>query len=419
MSQTRIAARWILPIHSPPIENARVVVANGLIAGIESGSSPSDIDYGDAAILPGLVNAHTHLELGRFRGGVPYCGDFTDWLRAVVALQTADGADDLMEEGINAGLAESLAAGVTTIVDNGCGRRSRVAWMRSPANVVGLFEAIGMGPRRTGDHPRSIANAFAEADAVRTEIDATQTDAPSKGMLLTGIAPHAPYSTAPEIYTQAIEYTRTRGLPIGTHLAETREEAEFLARGTGPFRKLLEDRDLWDGSFTPPGCSPVRYAESFGLLGCRPIIAHANYLSDEDIDLLARYRCSVAYCPRTHRFFEHAEHRYRDMLARGANVCLGTDSLASAPTLSILDELRFLRGIDRFCSGDLLLEMGTLRGARAAGLDNRVGSIEPGKRADLVIVPLPSTNAPPADSLLESTAAPIAVYATGRRVHPA
>lgn len=232
---------------------------------------------------------------------------------------------------------------------------------------------------------------------------------------MTSLSPHAPYSTAPEVYREAIAYCRQRGLPICAHLSETREEAEFLATGTGPFRTLLEHRELWDGSFAPPGCSPVQYAESLGLLELQPLLAHVNYAGDEDIQLMAKRGCSVVYCPRTHRFFEHAPHRYRDMLGAGLNVCLGTDSLASSPSLSILDELRFLRRLDDLSSDSLLLEMGTIRGARALGLESQLGSLEPGKRADFVVLPLTgSVSDKPTDAVLRTQATPSHVYVSAR-----
>lgn len=422
MSVRTIRARWVVPVGSPPIEGGRVRVEDGRILAVEHGSTAqrADIDHGDAILLPGFVNAHTHLELTAFRGGAPYPGSFTDWLRAVVSLQTADDASQRMDAGIESGLHESLAAGVTTIADIGCGDRAVSAWTRTPANIVGFFEAIGMGPRRHDDHPRSLRRALAacEEGPSASGVDGSLAAAKRPHRLCTfSISPHAPYSTAPEVYRDAIVYCRERRLPICTHLAETREETEFLARGTGPFRALLEERGLWDGSFTVPGCSPVAYAEALGLLACRPLLAHGNYLGDTDITLLARHDCSVAYCPRTHRFFEHAPHRYRELRAAGVNVCIGTDSEASTPSLSILDELRFLRSVDTETSDAHLLEMATRNGARGLGLESELGSIEAAKRADLIAVPLADPHArDPVADLLRSRTEPAAVYVGGRSI---
>ncbi|MBI4581807.1 MAG: amidohydrolase family protein [Planctomycetes bacterium] len=412
MAQLRIGARWVLPVTDSPIENGRVVIDGGRIVAVESGAKPrvADLDYGDAVILPGFVNAHTHLELTGFRGRVPFTGSFGDWLRGLIALQSAEDAEQAMSRAIAEGLRQSLAAGVTTIVDAGCGQQAADAWCEARANVVGLFEVIGMGPRAGGSHSRSV-------ETVRRLMEQCTARAEARGSLRLGMCPHAPYSTAPEVYRQAVAYVEERDLPIGTHLAETREELEFLFRGRGPLRELLEELGLWDGSFEPPEVPPVAYAEWLGLLACRPLLAHVNYVSEQDIALLAERRCSVAYCPRTHRFFQHEPHWYRQMLGSGINVCIGTDSLASNDSLSVLDEMRFLRAADPSLDGELLLAMGTIRGARAAGLDERVGSFEPGKRADLVAVPLAASR-DPVDALLRGASEPMVVYLAGEPIDP-
>jgi cytosine/adenosine deaminase-related metal-dependent hydrolase len=408
MPEMSLTARWIVPVSSRPVENGRVVLEGGRICRVEKNTTPqaSDVDYGDAIILPGFINAHTHLELTAFHGRAPYTGSFADWLRAIILLQMIGSVEQTMQQAIGDGLRQSLTAGVTTVVDTGCGEQAMELWRQASINVVGLMEVLGIGPRARGPHSRSIGSVIDLLAA-----------APQHGVRV-GISPHAPYSTAPDVYRQAIAYAADHGLPICTHLAETRDEIEFLAHGTGAFRELLEEGGLWDGSFTPPGCSPVEYAETLGLLACSPLLAHVNYVTDTDIALLAERHCTVAYCPRTHRFFQHEPHSYRQMLEHGVNVCIGTDSLASAPSLSILDDLRFLRDADSSCASDVLLEMGTLRGARAVNMESQVGSLEPGKQADLVVVPLthPGTGAP-VDDLLRGTAQPLSVWVAGQRLH--
>ncbi|HOB72912.1 MAG TPA: amidohydrolase family protein [Phycisphaerae bacterium] len=393
-------ARWIIPVAGPPIENGRLEVVDGCIASVQRASGPGGdaLDLGDVAVLPGLVNAHTHLQLTFCRGRVPYRGSFTQWIRdlASPARQDLPGSP---ETAIEAGLRESLQAGVVAVADIGHGRAAAECWRRAPLAVIGFHEVLGIGPRARQDHERSF-----EA-AARVCEKASSTPAPPTFGI--GLSPHAPYSTDPAVYRQAIAFCRRTGRPICTHLAETSEEWQFLADATGPFRELLEEWGLWDGSFESPGCSPVSYAHRLGLLACRPLLAHVNYASDEDLDLLAGSGASVAYCPRTHRFFEHQPHRYAEMLRRGINVCIGTDSLASNETLSVLDELRFLRREDRHLSDEQLLTMATLAGAKALGLEDRIGSLSPGKRADFVVVPLdnPATREPLAD-VLTSTRVP-------------
>lgn len=399
-------ARWIVPVASPPVENGRLTVVDGSINEVGGGAHSRAgvaVDLGDAVVLPGLVNGHTHLELTHCHGRVPYPGSFVGWIRALVESNRLC-APEQYAASIAEGARQSLAAGVTAAADIAHGAHAPAVWRTAGVRGEGFLEVLGMGPRRSGAHDRSVA----------VGIESCRADADG-GAVRLGLSPHAPYSTDSALYALAIEFCRQTGRPLTTHLAETREEVQFLLDGTGPFRELLESWGLWDGSFAPPGCSPVEYAERLGLLDAGALLAHVNYVGDADLDRLAAGRASVAYCPRTHRFFGHPPHRYPDMLARGINVCLGTDSLASNDSLSMLDELRFLAGADGRVRPARMLAMATLGGAQALGLDGELGSLESGKRADFAVIPLehPAANDPLAD-LFGGTAAPSAVYVAGR-----
>ncbi len=422
-------ARWVLPVSRPPIENGCVHVEDGRITGIgryEAHSGAADL--GDVVLLPGFVNAHTHLELTGCAGRVPFRGSFTRWIADLAAVvQSAHQAgEETRREAIREGLRQSLAAGVTAVADIGHGTVAADEWRRAQVHTVGFLEVLGMGPRRLTPHERCFEDAakLVEGDAragataraeARGSLDSSANSSSLESSLLSppltgsvlsrlGLSPHAPYSTDAALYRQVVAYAAQAGAPVCTHLAETREELAFLSTGTGPFRELLERLGLWDGSFTPPGCSPVRYMAQLGLLELKPLLAHVNYASDDDLDLLAGCGASVVFCPRSHAFFGHEPHRYPDMLARGINVCLGTDSLASNASLSILDELRCLAG-----TGGLphsrLLAMGTLAGACALGWSDEIGSLAPGKLASFAVVPLdhPATCDPIADLLLGQT----------------
>lgn len=409
-----LQARWVVPVSSEPIENGRVVIEQSRIVevGRASNKSSAAIDLGDVALLPGLVNAHTHLELTSCSGKFA-AQSFVDWIQQVSRNQPDDST---IRQSIRDGMQASIACGVTTIGDIGHGFSAVQEWLTSPVNMVGFLEVLGMGHKRNDPHSRSLENATEMCERFAAMPSAL---ARHKSIVQLGITPHAPYSTDPSLYRQAIDFAQKTSRPICTHLAETREELQFLADGTGPFRDLLERFNLWDGSFQPPGCSPVEYAQSLGLLACKPLLAHVNYVGDEDLDRLAQNGCSVAYCPRTHAFFKHEPHRYRDMLARKINVCLGTDSLASNPTLSILDELRFIRMQDHAIDNVELLKMATLSGARALGLDRETGSLQPGKRADLIAVPLSHlATTDPIEDICSSDMQPSAVYVAARRIHP-
>ncbi len=423
MSRAVLKARWVLPVSSPPIENGRVAVENGRIATVETATGPRSAatDLGDVTLLPGFVNPHTHLELSLCRGRMPFTGSFVGWIERLTSLYQHEdaGTGRALRRSIRGGLRQSLAAGVTTVADIGSGRRAVEEWHGTALNVVGLLEVLGIGPKRMSEHDRSVARVTSlcqQADAMGQGPPATEACGSLRRL---GISPHAPYSTGPLVYREAIEFATRTHRPICTHLGETRDELRFLSDGTGPFREFLERLGLWDGSFSPPGCSPVEYARQLGLLACGSMLAHVNYATDSDLDILARGKSTVVYCPRSHRFFGHEPHRYRDMLDRDINVCVGTDSLASNDSLSVLDELRFLRLQDQQISGQCLLAMGTIAGARALGLDAETGSLEVGKRADLVAVPLTDTKArDPLADLLSGNAEPSAVYVGGQRLHP-
>ena len=173
-------------------------------------------------------------------------------------------------------------------------------------------------------------------------------------------------------------------MPIVTHLAESLDEAVFLEQHAGPFRQLWETLGRWDDAVPRFAGGPIRYAEHLGLLGYPTLLAHVNYCDDAELAILAAGRASVVYCPRTHAYFRHAPHRWRDMLAAGINVAIGTDSTASSGDLNLLDDLRLLHRIAPEVPVDQLWEMATIRGAKALMWENEIGSLEPGKSADMI-----------------------------------
>jgi cytosine/adenosine deaminase-related metal-dependent hydrolase len=203
--------------------------------------------------------------------------------------------------------------------------------------------------------------------------------------------------------------------PLCIHLAESRDEDAFTRHGAGPFAELGRQLGIWDEGVPISGCSPVELAFRTGVLTRRTVIAHGNYLTESDIELIAESGASVAYCPRTHAAFEHKPHPFRRLLASGVNVCIGTDSLASNPSLSVLDELRFMSKRDPDFPREALLAMGTLHGAEAIGFADELGSISPGKCADLAVIPIESTTTG-WSAIFDGSHPPVAVYHDGEQV---
>ncbi len=399
-----LKSRYIVPVESPVIENGAILMREGRIEAVGRARelrAVNVIDYGDAVICPTFVNAHTHLELSLLATKVPPGPDFVDWLRRLISTTSPSAAtEEGVQQAVREGVRQSLSCGVTTVGDI----TTHPAWTRpvlanAHLRAVSFGEVIAIGNRR---------NLLAE------RLDAAASPEHASEHLRIGISPHAPYTVEPDAMRACAERARRIRAPICIHLAETDHEEPFTSRGEGPFADHLRDLGVWDDAIPVTGLRPVKLARETGLFSPTTVVAHVNYVTDEDIRVLADSGVSVAYCPRTHHAFGHPPHRFRRMQKAGINVCIGTDSLASNPSLSILDELRFLRREYPDVPPETLLAMGTLNGARALGFDETVGSLRAGKRADLVALPLPDTGRLDRwNQMFETTRPPLAVYSAG------
>ncbi len=408
-----LAARHVFPVEGGPIADGSVSVADGRIVrvGVAAEGPAVDLDLGNAAIVPGFVNAHTHLDLGPIapaNGDGPE--DEVDWLRRVVEGRRAGRPGDGAEASRRNVLA-SVRAGTTLIADTTFGGQSWDAVAEAPLRGVVFSELIGLNRLRGLETSGSAFEWLA-----KHPLDPDDPDPTTRA----GLSPHAPYSTAGWLYHRAATSKR----PLSTHLAEMPEETELLEHKTGRLRTFLEDLGAWDDGWDPIGPRPADYIRRGDLRQADWIVAHGNYIDPSEFWQFRPeaapdgQRVAVAYCPRTHARFGHAPHPYRAMLDRGIVVCLGTDSLASAPSLSILDEIRALRRLDPSASGELLLTMATLFGAWALRSDDLTGSLKPGKSADLAVVALPDRDeADPYTLLLESDLPVVATMFRGEFVH--
>ena len=322
------------------------------------------VDLPDRVVVPGLVNAHGHLELTAV-GPRPYPGSFTGWVRNLLEARPTEPA--AIAASVARGVALSAAAGTDAVGDiGGAAAGQDAAWaVLRDAALGGVFfpELIAQAPERT--------------DSELERLAALPADSGPPGAMRLGVSPHAPYSTGPRVYDAAARAAQDRGLAVTTHLAETPDEARFVAEAAGPFRDFLEERGAWNdevGGAYGGGLSPVRWMEPY-LRRAPWLLAHCNYVSDDDIELLGQTRASVAYCPIASEYFGHEKHRYRDMLEAGVNVCLGTDSIVCQPPapqekqpLGVLPQMRRLHRRDGTDPG-LLLEMATAHGRRALQVD--------------------------------------------------
>ena len=357
-----------------------MTVHDGRIVAVGAADTANVIDMGQVAILPGLVNPHTHLEFSRLDAplGTPEMA-FPDWIRRVIAWRNEQRTDaresDLWRHrAIQAGIRESTAAGVTTLGEIATlpvipiGRYSDFAG-------VAFLELLGL---RDETHDALLAAAERFVSSFRS--------VPTGGA---GLSPHAPYTVSPKLLERVVRLSAQEQLPVAMHLAETRDELELLRDADGPLCALLRDLDAWQAGVIPLSTRPLNYLESLAKAH-RALVVHGNYLDRDEIELVAQHRerMSIVFCPRTHAYFGHDPYPLSEMLRSGARVAIGTDSRASNPDLSILNELKFAARAHPQVAPGTILRMGTLDAASAIGIDDRVGSLSVGKRADFVVLPI-------------------------------
>lgn len=386
MMPTRtLMARWLFPGDGPPLPGGLLTLRDGIILAVEPGGTrPADEDLGPVALIPGLVNAHTHLDLSGARDRIPpqTTDPFPHWLRAVIDYRRTRTEADV-EDDIAKGLLECLRAGTTLLGDISAGGMSWPMLSHTPVRAVVFREWIGLAEDRSREM----------LAACRTWCEET---APTM-YCRPGLSPHAPYTVH---HALAREQLATFPGPMAVHLAESQAEGELLAARSGPFVPFLQSLGVWHPEALAQDAAP--------FLAAHPhdhwprLLVHANHLPT-DTPLTADH--TIIYCPRTHAAFGHPPHPFQDWLARGIRVALGTDSLASNPDLDIFAEACFLKQQHPDLPGATLLHMLTLAGAEALGFAGVAGSLTPGKSADAVAIPISSTDGADPHELLFTAAA--------------
>lgn len=384
-----LAARYVLPIAAPHIVDGAVLVQGdriveiGELEKLKAAHPDEEVrDFGLAVLMPGLVDLHTHLEYSVMRGLVddlPY----SQWKLQLLDREDRLDGDD-WEESARLGAAEALRSGITTIADiteNGASARAAAG---SGLRAVIYREVSTMDKREVSG---VMAKAGEDIAAWREYGD------PSR--LTVGIAPHATYSCHPEVYRRVAEKAIAEDLPVSMHVAGSKDEYDFVKYGSS--RLAVDYRDTYSGSdlgWLPTGVSPVRYIDQWGLFDVPQILAvHCTQVDDADIETLAEHDVAVAYCPRCNAKLGMGVAPLGSLLQRGVRVGIGTDSPAASNTLDMFDEMRIGLLIQRSVAGyephliaRQFVKMSTLDAARALGLDDRIGSLEPGKQADIIAV---------------------------------
>ncbi len=375
----RYHAAWILSITDRPIRDGWVLTHDGRVVATGADTAVADaddvVDLGAVAVLPGLVNAHTHLELSYLRGQVPPGGHFVDWIRGVMAArrQRPDPESSEIIDGIDRGIGEALAAGTAVVGDISNTLVTIPRLNASPLAGIVFNELIRFNEQ---DPDGLVARARAAIDA-----------RPLNDHVRASLAAHAPYSVGRSLL-QAIK-SACDGLPCAVHLSESSEEVEFIAHSTGPWRTLLEEIGVWDQSWVAPNTSPVGYLDALGFLDAHVVAAHGVQMTAPDLAVLAARGTTLVTCPRSNRHTGAGTPPVEAFYAAGVRVAIGTDSLASSPDLNVFSEISELRRLAPRVPAAALLDSATRQGARALGFDADYGTLDPGKRARVIAITVP------------------------------
>lgn len=384
-------ARWVLPVAGRPVRDGALAVADGRIAAVgerrgvleAAGAGAAVTDLGEAVVLPGLVNAHVHLELSWLApGDLPAGEGFAAWARALIERRETEDATRA-HDAARHGAAEMVRRGTAAVGD--VGNHGFAAPLLAAAGLHGVaflelygFRAADAGPRL--ERAAARLDELARDDALGRAV----------GRLLVAPTPHAASTTSGPLLRALVGRAAATGQPLSIHVAESREEVELLADGSGPLAELLRERAQWDDAWRPPGVSPVRWLDRLGALGQRTLAVHCVQLDHQDRSILQSRGVTVVTCPRSNAALGVGRAPVMELLGEGVPVAVGTDGLASAPDLDPFAELAALRREHPRLPPAAALRMATLNGARALGVDDRLGTLERGKLARCLHIPLVS-----------------------------
>ena len=386
-----LTASWVLPIAGPPLRDGRVAIHDGRVTWVGGAGDPGApeaplCDLGPGVLLPGLVNAHCHLELSHLAGRVPFGAGYVHWIEGVVAGRGRV-ADAAVRSASDAAVRFWEERGTVAVgdVSNALGHLDLLAASRLSAVV--FLELLAWDPAKA---ETLLSWAEERLSAVAPDL---------RPGLEVRLAAHAPHSVSPALLRRLAE----RGGPAAIHLAESPDESAFLADGGGEWPAFLERRGLGHVAFSPPGVSPVRHADGLGVLHPRLVAAHGVQVDAADREVLARRGVHVVLCPRSNRNLGVGRADVPGLLAAGVRLALGTDSLASVETLDVLDDAVLLHRSFPGVDAAAVLRMATLGGAEALGFGD-LGAIAPGRRAALAFAGAASPPTEPHEFLLSGNA---------------
>ena len=367
---TTLRARIVFPVSGPAIEDGMVVIAHGKISAFDKWDGREATDLGEVILMPGLINAHCHLDYTVMRGAILSNRSFSQWVRRINELKrTLTDADYL--ESIRTGFEELLRHGTTSVFNIESFPELMVHMPPPPIRTWWFYEMMDVRNRLHTEEVVAGALSFFE----------NRADWPG-GF---GLSPHAPYTTSPDLYRLARFCCEKYGMPLMTHLAESDEEFEMFRNAQGLLHDFLKGlgRKMSDtGDLTP-----VARLLGENALPDGSLLTHMNFLEEGDWDLLKGKNFSIVHCPCCHEYFGRGAFPLERFLREGFNLCLGTDSLASNRSLNMFAEMQCAARRHPGIDPESILHMTTLNPAKAIGMGGRLGEICPGAEADLIAIP--------------------------------
>ncbi len=395
-----LRARIILPVTAPPIEDGAVFFDGSLIRSVgpyqdlRPHLKRKGVDLGEVILLPGLINAHCHLDYTDMAGVLPPPKTFTDWIAAILAAKSDWTYSDYARSWVR-GARQLLQSGTTTVGDiEATPDLLPDVWESTPLRIISFLEMTGI---KSGRPPKEILDqTMAKIDSLKHRRQRA------------ALSPHAPYSTRADLLRLAARVARRRKMPVSVHVAESIQEYEMVTNARGPMHTWMA-RNGRDNSDCGLG-SPVAHLARNQLLGENVLAVHVNYLGRGDATLLAKNRTHVVHCPRSHEYFKHRTFERERLAKAGVNLCLGTDSLAttlkngkSKPELNLFTEMRTLATNDPSVSPEEILAMATVNGARALGLAGKIGELAKNTLADVITIPFTGKSTRAVEAVMEHT----------------
>jgi 5-methylthioadenosine/S-adenosylhomocysteine deaminase len=357
-------------------------------------------DFPDAVVLPGLVNVHTHLELTTLSGAVAD-EEFFDWIRHVRRAKEGLSPEEFLAAA-EQGVRDAWACGITTVADTGDSGAVVDALSRLGGRGVVFQEVFG-------PHPDQAADAISALESRVAELAGR-----AGSTVAVGVSPHAPYTVSPALYGLVADLAIRESLPVALHIAESTDEVALLTRGEGPFATLWQCRGIPE---IQTARSPIAFLERTGILETAPLAIHAVQTDDEDLAILHAHHCGIALCLQSNSRHGHGLPPVKAMFDRAMAVGVGTDSVASVESLDLLADVRMVAERAGLGAAEAL-RLATAEGARALGFDGEIGTLDPGKWADLCVLGVGSAPAGLAERILQGRAEDVlATYVAGRRVY--